>query len=243
MKEERHEWSDEDQVAVDRLVDGELDAESRRALLASLDFTPDGWRRLALAFLEAQTWRQEFASALPPPAETGPTTTVALRPAPRRRWETALAAAACFLLAFVLGRQLWNDPLPEADGPTAGEEAFQASDRPRPAGQTEPLRDPSSEAFVVESSRRDGDSATLEVDDGRQPLVELPVWAVGNHPPDVSSRYRPALPRYVIEALGELGHAAVSRRTELRFELDDGRRVVVPIEEVEIQPFDRGAYQ
>ena len=48
---------------LDRLVDGELNAEQRRALLRALDEAADGWKRCALAFLEAQVWRR--ATAVP----------------------------------------------------------------------------------------------------------------------------------------------------------------------------------
>ena len=47
----------------DRLVDGELSEEERRELLAGLDNEPGGWRRCALAFLEAQCWKQAVGSA------------------------------------------------------------------------------------------------------------------------------------------------------------------------------------
>jgi hypothetical protein len=49
-----------DDILFDRLVDGELSGAERRALLESLDARPQAWRRCALAFLEAQTWRKEF---------------------------------------------------------------------------------------------------------------------------------------------------------------------------------------
>src|ERR1700759_5013413 len=49
-----------DDMVFDRLVDGELSTSERRSLLESLDARPDGWRRCALAFLEAQAWRQEL---------------------------------------------------------------------------------------------------------------------------------------------------------------------------------------
>ncbi len=45
---------------LDRLVDGELSEFQRRQLLASMDQRPEGWRRCALAFLEAQSWGSEF---------------------------------------------------------------------------------------------------------------------------------------------------------------------------------------
>src|SRR5262245_44335403 len=76
---------------LDRLVDGELDGEERRKLLARLDATPDGWKRCALAFLEAQAWREVLKAPSPVRAR---------RPivSPRR-----LALAASLLAAFGAG--------------------------------------------------------------------------------------------------------------------------------------------
>jgi anti-sigma factor RsiW len=55
-----HNDSLHDDALFDRLVDGELTGEERRRLLESLDTRPEGWRRCALAFLEAQSWREEL---------------------------------------------------------------------------------------------------------------------------------------------------------------------------------------
>lgn len=41
---------------LDRLVDNELSPEERRQLLQRLNVEPEGWRRCALSFLEAQAW-------------------------------------------------------------------------------------------------------------------------------------------------------------------------------------------
>src|SRR5258708_18156362 len=52
----------------DRLVDGELPNGERRELLLRLETEPEGWRHCALAFLEAQSWRQAFGSLVSPVA-------------------------------------------------------------------------------------------------------------------------------------------------------------------------------
>ena len=51
-----------DDSMFDRLVDGELSPGERRQLLASLDNQPDGWRRCALSFLEAQSCARKFGA-------------------------------------------------------------------------------------------------------------------------------------------------------------------------------------
>jgi len=95
---------------IDLLVDGELDDEARRALLLRLDAEPDGWRRCALAFLEAQAWRGSLAtykpSAVIQESKSSQDLLVHRRLAPIRRvpkqaiW---LARAAILILAFAVG--------------------------------------------------------------------------------------------------------------------------------------------
>src|ERR1017187_5596583 len=52
----------------DLLVDGELSETDRRDLLLELEHEPDGWRRCALAFLEAQCWKAELRQIAAPAA-------------------------------------------------------------------------------------------------------------------------------------------------------------------------------
>jgi len=101
--------------ALDRLVDGSLPDAERRTLLLRLDNEPDGWRRCALAFLEAQAWREAFAPlAISAASVPAPTTlrVAASASKPSRiaaRW-TALAAG--LMAAFALGWTLkYVEPL------------------------------------------------------------------------------------------------------------------------------------
>jgi hypothetical protein len=90
---------------VDLLVDGELADSERRELLLRLENETGGWRRCALAFLEAQDWRDAFRS-IAAPTSARP---VALSEAQRRdhRFRHPLIRvtgfAAGILAAFALG--------------------------------------------------------------------------------------------------------------------------------------------
>jgi hypothetical protein len=50
---------------LDRLVDGELSLAERRVLFSAIEAQPDGWRRCAMAFLEAQAWKDDIAMLVP----------------------------------------------------------------------------------------------------------------------------------------------------------------------------------
>lgn len=112
---------------IDLLVDGELPEESRRALLLGLDSEPQGWRRCALAFLEAQGWRQAFGEVsreLP--------ILVAQRPAARFRFRPWLASAAGVVAAFGMGLMIRPSPTtPSTAGANPPPKAV-ASNRPVP---------------------------------------------------------------------------------------------------------------
>lgn len=45
---------------LDRMVDGELTEEEQKSLLLEIEQQPDGWKRLALAYVEDQAWRSHF---------------------------------------------------------------------------------------------------------------------------------------------------------------------------------------
>jgi len=99
-----------DEVMLDRLVDGELSAEHRRAFLAAIEHTEEGWRRCALAFLEAQSWRSEFKQLVGPPQRTPfvlPEKRVRKRtrqPGMVRRVSLLALLLLAFLAGFAIGR-------------------------------------------------------------------------------------------------------------------------------------------
>ena len=94
-----------DSRIIDKLVDNELDADARAELIRTLDETPDGWKRCALAFLEAQAWGQSLSTASRDAAECGGTGSNYHRPpgllGPVARRLLALAAAV--VVAFGAG--------------------------------------------------------------------------------------------------------------------------------------------
>lgn len=232
---------------IDQLVDGELSEDQRRELLARLDQQPDGWRRCALAFLEAQCWRETLGPvALRPmeaPAEP--------RPASRSscgwaaRYGVLAAVAASFLLAFVLGvqfRQGWfGGVVPPAEmvknapeGAAAVPEVRQAQVAvapPQPERDVQP--DPRRWQLVT--------LTTPEGPEGGEETIRVPAVESDAVDEQWLANQPPAVPREVLEAFQRAGHRVQQQRELVPVQLKDGRRLVVPVDRVELNYVGRPA--
>jgi hypothetical protein len=234
---------------LDRLVDGELSARERQLLLDRLDETPDGWRRCGLAFLEAQAWQADLA----PVGREQPR----VAPSPRGRAPLrvfAVALAASILLAFGVGWQCggrWAEDrlaqrkAPRGDGPrdiiphTEGDEEY--------AGAGAPLQ----EADLAASGVSDSDprspvwqTVKLGVHDRSGSAVrhvDLPVMEARQLDPDWLNRQRPTVSAELRGALEQSGGRIQEQPQLLPITLDDGRQLVLPIDQVQISY--AGSYQ
>src|SRR3954453_22699968 len=110
-----------DDILFDRLVDGELSTAERRELLALLDKRPEGWRKCALAFLEAQAWKKDFQSLTAKPATRAAAASMIAPKANSQRTTIRaaqwLAVAAGFLIAFTFGAMQRDSAVPLAGTP------------------------------------------------------------------------------------------------------------------------------
>jgi hypothetical protein len=183
-------------VLLDRLVDGELADGDRRDLLLRLSTEPDGWRRCALAFLEAQSWR----AALGPVAASmkGSTkldTSGSRLCAKGRRPALRLAALAAGLAGvFFLGWLVRGSTGQTAISvPGAGTEARSQlvidqeldSETEKPEVAQPVLIDPAARVWEQQGFRAERQKRLIpiELPDGRKvdvPVQELRVQYVGN---------------------------------------------------------------
>ena len=220
---------------LDRLVDGELGQAERRDLLAALDDEPGGWRSCALAFLEAQSFRWQLSrlaaeqslrqvEVVPVAAEIG-------RGAPASRpggwWAVCLAVAASLLLAFGLGTRF----------PTSWPSV--TSPDPSAAPETQIAATPASEgrgSAVDDSDSSDLGSITLALSEGDETdEIELPVAVADEDADEWLDGLETSVPVELIERLRAAGYDVVRRQRLYPVELSDGRRLVVPVEHVEIR--------
>jgi hypothetical protein len=228
---------------LDLLVDGELDEQRRGELLARLENVPGGWRRCALAFLEAQSWTADLRAIRQE--------SQAAAQASRRGWQvrrgpsrltSVLAMAASFLIALGLGayfRGFWSRP-----GTTADLTQIAGSlPAVRQSGAAVP---PASADTAGPVSPEVWQTVALPVADGAGGTTEsmpLPARVVDHFDPQWLDSLPPAMPREVISALRASGHEVQQQRQLVPLPLQDGRRLVVPVDQVEVRCVGNSAYQ
>lgn len=248
--------ADESRV-IDRLVDAELNEQERRELLPVLDEVPGAWRRCGLAFIESQLLHHDLRTLVDRDSRAaldggGQVTMVASGGAPRGSWSVGLALAACVAAAFVLGYQSAPQRNRLEGGPAlAAHEASRSSldDATRGAlDRTGPIRagDESSERPTFVASTAGPDDASdpawrtveLAVQDeslGRRSM-RLPVVDLSRVDEQwLRSRQQQAtLSPTLRAALQESGLRVQERPRLMPVELQDGSRIVFPVNQVEV---------
>jgi hypothetical protein len=212
--ENRHNRDAMDDRLFDRLVDGELPDRERRELLVRLEKVPDGWRRCALAFLEAQTWRQALGSVagtaessarsvvltgetpVPPPVPRGGQgrKQIFWRPVARL---TGLAAGLAF--AFALGWTYHGGLEQTAPSPDVNRQAGSVADQ-----SNQPPSDASVKVAVEHSSP--------------------------TKPAEAAAAIAP-----IVKNLQQRGYSVETQQRLVSMESKDGRKVKLPVQEVRIR--------
>jgi len=227
-----------DDRLVDRLVDGELDAAERRSLVAMLDESPHGWRQCALAFFEAQAWRHDLQGVVVPCA-------VVQRRADdgapagrrsRRRLRRASGMATVVVVAFVAG---WlAHPDRERIDRNAGDAVVSVGSVPKDdpsavaesGSESEPAGPPTPPAVRLAGVFQ------FEVQDhGRSRTVAIPVLEGPAVDPGWLLAQPPAIQASTVKDLERRGHRVEAHRELLTVNLKDGRKLILPVEEVDVR--------
>ena len=254
-------------IQLDRLVDGELSESERREILASFDREDCGetcgWRRLALAFVEAQSLHQDLrrlAVEVPPhfdvssalmesadslrPKATKPEVAsdrlLSANPSgnhKNRNLATAVlqlaTLAACCLLAFGFGRVSGIRP-GEIVITQPGVEPMRDSHIESPTQQT---IDDSLIAANTTSPVESHQSLRLVLEDfdgAPTQSVDIPVVSDSDIDPVAFFDAPPSVPLAVRQALLRQGRVVHEQRQLLEIELSDGRRGVLPVSDITV---------
>jgi hypothetical protein len=231
----------DDRILFDRLVDGELGEEERRKLLASLDAAPEGWRRCALAFLEAQAFRESFGDLAPVVRKSPlPAAPPVSPPMPRKRRKplgamgTVMAMAASFLVALGLGSWALHGPRNDGGSPTNNQIAGDPRATTVPAVNATnhdalPRATPSAstpwQMVKLQAPGLTGDDRPLQIPALPRPRLD----------DDYFRRVPSPLPDDVRQALERTGHEIRTYRELVPVHLKDGRQLVLPVDQVEVR--------
>jgi hypothetical protein len=238
-------FQDNDDVLFDRLVDGELSADERRRMIASLDDRADGWRRCALAFLEAQSWGGAMRQMVRPQESSQDSSRpiqVASGAPPARQASRAgawLAAAAAVLVAFGLGWQM-NGSQDVGDVPLLVDSETPSAVREGAVPQG--IAPPKAAAVRLP----DADAITLVVNDasGRPQRVQVPLVEGARLGEQFGASPQWAAPE-IRRQLAEQGIDLKARRryAPLYFEQQNGIvPMVVPVDDAVITPVSSAMY-
>jgi len=238
-----------DQHLLDLLVDGELDEPGRRELLARLDDTEDGWRRCALAFLENQCLGTELGHlARVSPAEASRKKRTGRSSFFGRHRGTLAAMAASFLVALALGiswRSLFlsdagivspSMDVADLEAPASPDVSDGFPDTPQIVSSDSadgPEEDPGAwrmVSFAMPNGSNEAETIRLPAIE-RDTLDE--VWL---------DELPQAIPPEVIRTIEDSGARIRGQRRLLPLRMTDGRRLVVPVDQVEIQYVGAPAY-
>lgn len=257
----------ENQRLLDQLVDGELSEQQRRTLLESLDTTPDGWRRCALTFIEAQ----ELQRVLPALATEDVSVSqdkVRVRAASRSRTTTfpfgsLLAMAASVLVAFTLGlvaRGTW----PSSSGASTSQVVDATPSVEAQGGDVQVVEKPWEPLTPAKQDTPSSEPTGNEPAKAKAPEDRVPVWSnvalamndAEGEPPvewlmaegeaiDLQWLYRQpsALSEDVIQQIEQLGHEVNVVRELFPVRLQDGRQGIVPVDHVELRYVGNSTYQ
>lgn len=215
---------------LDRLADGELSPGEQRELLRALEASPDNWRRCALAFVEAQTLRRELSGLAAAPQQHVSVTKPLARPASRSHW---LALAAAVLVAFTAGL-LANRADPSAP---PNEQPLAAAPQP-PVAEQGPTREQLANAPVQRVDRPDPDAVTFWTRDeqGQKQSLRTRLVEADEMNQRLGVEFRSAVPPELRERLKQRGYRVDTRQRFAPLNIDDGRTLVVPVEDMRVEP-------
>jgi hypothetical protein len=244
-----------DDELIDRLADGELTPYELRAAIDRLDRIPDGWKRCAAAFLEAQCWRDSFRAMGEPPAsqDHGNSFRLALRNAPAKRpaprWLRGMIAAGILAGSFAIGWLSHRPPQPSttaqlaASGPPiapVGAAADQSESRlltkqvpgfSNPAQSVEQTND--ADRFAIPRSELVQTVARLRI--GNEGTTEVPILAGPGITEEWLQQQPPPLSENGQVVFEQHGYQVDQRRRLFTAVTPDGQRMTVPIDQVQIR--------
>jgi hypothetical protein len=243
---------------IDQVVDGGLTPEQLRKAIGVLDRAEDGWKKCALAFVEAQTWAETFRhldEGMPiiksfrenPPRGASPRITMSLPTsapfARSRRWIGDALAAGIAIVAFSLGwlahgSRKWEGHEQSSKPSTVVMSTESPAEARAHAGND--LR-PDSPDLDSQSEYPAGriptlrEVARLRIGTGDPTAPEVPILTG----PEIDERWLmeqpPPITEHGLAVWQRQGYQLDQSRRVVAVPLGDGRQAAVPIDQVQLR--------
>lgn len=230
-------------ATLDRMVDGELSETEQHALLSRLDETHDGWRQLALSFVEARTWGAELRLLTEP---SGDTARLEVKAASRKSgdprspgWLTVVLTASVMLVAGLLaGIEIGTGSSGNSVSGSSSGETVAAETPLQNQNKNEDSPGRNGNGFPITPVELKPETEFLEFvlngEPGQAQSVSIPIRSGGN-PDSLLEASEPTLSRGLQDFLHEHGHEFVEHRDLISVELPDGREAVIPVRQVQLR--------
>ena len=153
-------------------------------------------------------------------------------------WGTLLAMSASFLLALGLGAYVRGLRWPATVAPEPGEVA-------RAGAPPKAVETPSPASASVATDNSPWQTITVPVSvgpEGATETVRLPARVADHLDPQWLEHVPSVMPREVLEALEQSGHQVEQQRRLVPVRLQDGRQLVVPVDQVEVRYVGKPAF-
>ena len=237
-----------DDQTLDQLVDGELSSQQRHEVLSALEQSDGGWRRCALAFLESQAWGKEFKQLAHEQRQprVKPKRIINTSSASTARW---LALAASLLVTFVLGWQAQRQWMMQAVGvQELSTQIANTTDIPVDRSTDVASLAPEEEKVAIAEFEPSDDVLTVWVQDrqGQRRAVGIPLVEARALDPrfdaQLDTQFGPAISDPIRRRIEAQGYQVNSRRRYAPLWMENGRPLVLPVEDTQIVPVSQTVY-
>jgi hypothetical protein len=243
-----------DQELIDRMVEGALRPAELRAAIERLDRLPDGWKRCAAAFLEAQFWHEAFRAVGDSGKNQPERLLASISGAPNRvsrsnpRWLRGALAAGIAAASFAMGwlghaARPWTS---SGSAPQISPTQLLVEKTNESQPQREPAGPPAGDASVSGRLAAAPPRANRPAPDPREVVrpvgrlrigsesasAEVPILAGPGINTEWLKRQPPPVSEYGQVVLQRHGYQVDQRRRLITATLSDGRRIAVPVDQV-----------
>ena len=217
--------SEEQLLEIDRMVDGELDRDEQRGLLVRCE-ERNGWRELALAYVQAQALRDDLKTYVEDAAQKPASTSQPQNESvPWSPWALAAAIMLSLGMGYGLGTW-WQGEAGVAPAPLVADSNIPVNDDVAKDDLPKPIEAPETMQFMVSNP------STNEWHS-----IDLPIVKASELGPGWEEELRRPIPDELVQQMQDRGYRLRQTQTITPVRMQNGQRVLVPMDYYFHQPY------